>query len=81
VQTSTDELATSTCQTLEHNNNNFTIEMKQAKPKMLKNFNSLYQIFMPSRKSKKRGSTIVISEQEKNKSMDYINPSYYVTFN
>ncbi|CDW78108.1 UNKNOWN [Stylonychia lemnae] len=60
---------------------NFSIEMGKAKPKILKNLNALYQVFIPNKKQS--ASSIRKSEikHAKNRSMDITNPQYYITFN
>jgi hypothetical protein len=52
--------------------------MGKAKPKMIKNLSSLYQVFMPNNKrSLSRKKDLI----PKNKSTDETKPEYYVTFN
>ena len=57
--------------------------MGKAKPKILKNLNSLYQVFIPNRKPTKSSQKKqdINMRHVKNRSMDTTNPTYYVTFN
>jgi hypothetical protein len=47
--------------------------MNRAKPKILKNLNSLYSVFMPSKSSTKKPSTGNLNYSTK-KMDDYVNP-------
>lgn len=53
---------------------NFQIEMGKAKPKILKNLNALYQVFIPSKKSSTSTIRKSMIKHIKNKSMDSTNP-------
>ena len=60
----------------------FSIEMGKAKPKILKNLNSLYQVFIPKKKTSQESfRSNELLKLNKNRSMDTTNPQYYVTFN
>lgn len=60
---------------------NFSIEMGKAKPKILKNLNALYQVFIPNKKSTASSIRKTEMKHMKNRSMDITNPQYYITFN